>query len=296
MRISDGARGVLNKLNEKFSNMNFLFAEMYDFERGLDPYFHRALEKVPMEERGPNWLAIMWARDPQKQSWNNRKYELILNTTSLYASTVDVHYAYCSIVFSYVSNSMSYLERCERGFFKYVPDGFSVMCDFVPYYEWNAKQNIREGWARSARRYNGYIYRCVQAGTTGNSEPEWTSSGQIQDGTVIWVPEKPEQFKVQFDEVAYSGIEKFSLDSEDTLCKIDIGGRMFLPLMEGEVSGNTGLPVDDDDPSSALDGGHIYPRILYPKGEISISGDFPNYIEYVAPESARQHWRDKLGK
>ena len=37
MQISFAARGVLNKLNEKLSNINFLFAEFYDFERGLDP-------------------------------------------------------------------------------------------------------------------------------------------------------------------------------------------------------------------------------------------------------------------
>ena len=232
MQISFAARGVLNKLNEKFSHLNFLFAEFYDFDRGIDPYFKRRLSQVPMEQRGKNWVSIMWSRDPQQQSWNNRQYTINLSANpSLYANTTDVKYVYCNIVFSYISNSISYLEQCEKQFFRYVPDGFSALFDNTPYKEWNAKQEIKKGQRRLSRIYNGRIYECIQAGTTGSSEPKWSVKQNVEDGTVVWRPIEPDRLKVQFDNVAYSGLEKFNLDEEDSLCKIDIGGRMFLPLL-----------------------------------------------------------------
>lgn len=287
MQVSFAARGVLNKLNEKFYNTNFLFAEFYDFERGIDPYFKRRLCQVPMEERGKDWIAIMWSRDPHTQSLNNRMYTLATKTSNLYTETTEVRYVYCSIVFSYISNSLSYLERLEKQFFKYVPDGFSTLFDNTPYPSWDGNQNIQEGWVRIARRYNGYLYRCIQSGTTGGSEPEWKASGEIHDGTTIWKPEEPDRFKVQFDSVAYSGIEKFDLDSEDSLCKLDVGGRMFFPLLLGELDPETGN-LDFSDPAN-----NLYPRILYPKGEIAVADTFPEYEEYVSP--TKNYWRNKLG-
>lgn len=278
MQVSFAARGVLNKLNEKFNNMNFLFAEFYDFDRGIDPYFKRRLCQVPMEERGQDWLAIMWSRDPHTLSLNNRLYSVVTNNSDIYAELSDVRFVYCSIVFSYISNSMSYLEKLERHFFKYVPDGFSVLFDNTPNPEWDAKQSIQKGYIRQSRRYNGHLYKCIQAGVTGDFEPEWSAIKDVSDGSVIWTPIEPDRLKVQFDNVAYSGMEKFSLDSEDSLCKLDIGGRMLFPLFLN----------DSGEPDNIL------PRILYPKDEIAIKNVYPEYEEYVSP--TREYWRSKLGK
>lgn len=287
MQISFAARGILNKLNEKLYNTNFLFAEFYDFERGLDPYFKRRLSQVPMHERGKDWISIMWSRDPHIPSWNNRQYTLVLDSSSLYAETTDVRYAYCSIIFSYISNSMTYLERCEKQFFKYIPDGFSTLFDNTPYPEWSAKKQIQKGWIRMSRIYNGWLYECVQAGVTGNTEPEWSAVSNVQDGSVIWKPITPDRLKVQFDNVAYSGIEKFNLDENDSLCKIDIGGRMFLPILLGELDPNTG-ELDPNDPNN-----QVYPRILYPRDDVAFIDAYPNYQEYVTPTP--EYWRKKLG-
>lgn len=287
MQISFAVRGILNKLNEKLYNTNFLFAEFYDFERGLDPYFKRRLCQVPMQERGKDWMAIMWSRDTQQQSWNNRQYTLTLNANSLYAQTTDVRYVYCTIVFSYISNSITYLERCEKQFFKYIPDGFSTLFDNTPYSEWQAKENIASGYIRQSRFYNGYLYKCIQAGTTGNTEPQWSATNPVHDGTVIWQPIEPDRLKVQFDNVAYSGIEKFDLDENDSLCKLDIGGRMFLPLLLGQTDPETG-ELDPNDPNNV-----VYPRILYPRADIALADRFPDYAEYVTP--VPEYWRKKLG-
>lgn len=283
MTVTYAVRSILNKLNENFSNMNFLFAEFYDFDKGIDPYFKRRLQQVPMEQRGKNWVSIMWSRDPHQQSWNNRQYTLVLNNSSLYAETTEVRYVYCSLVFTYISNSLSYLEKMENSFFKLVPDGFSTLFDYTPYKEWNSNQEIKYGNLRLSRRYNGRIYRCIQAGTTGNQEPKWTLSKEVQDGSVIWTPEKPNQLKVQFDNIAYSGLQKLNLDSEDTLCKLDIGGRMFLPILIGSIDEETGN-LDPNDPNNS-----IYPRILYPRDDISLEENYPEYIEYVTPTP--EHWK-----
>jgi hypothetical protein len=287
MQISFAARGILNKLNEKFNNTNFLFAEFYDFDRGIDPYFKRRLCQVPMEERGKDWIAIMWSRDPQQRSLNNRLYTVALSTNDLYTSTTQARYVYCSIVFTYISNSMTYLERCEKQFFNYVPDGFSTYFDNTPYKSWNAKQNIAKGYRRLARRYNGYVYECVQTGTTGGSEPQWSASKEVLDGSVIWKPVEPDRLKVQLDEVAYSGLQKYSLDEEDTLCSLAIGGRMFLPLLLGELDEETG-DLDYSDSAN-----NLYPRILYPRDDISFINNYPEYEEYVTPTP--EYWRNILG-
>lgn len=289
MQISFAARAILNKLNEKFNNMNFLFAEFYDFERGLEPYFKRRLSQVPMNIRGKDWISIMWSRDPQQQSWNNRQYAVDLSQSqNLYAQSTAVRYVYCSIVFSYISNSMDYLEKCEKQFFRYVPDGFTTMFDNVPYKEWIAKQNISKGWLRLSRRYNGKVYKCIQAGITGLKEPKWKFNEEVEDGTVIWQPiDPPIQLKVQLDNVAYSGLQKYNLDTDDSLCKIDIGGRMFLPLLLDEFDPDTGEVIPDEDSAD-------YPRILYPRANLSTYNRFPEYEEWVSPTP--EHWKDKDGK
>lgn len=288
MQVNFAARGILNKLNEKFTNKNFLFAEFYDFNRGLDPYFKRRLSQVPMEQRGKDWISIMWSRDPQQQSYLNRQFTLRLNMTDLYADTTAVKFVFCSVIFTYISNSMTYLENCEKQFFQYVPDGFSTLFDNTPYKEWDAKQTIKKGSIRIARRYNNYIYVAQNDGVTGNQEPEWSGANEVQDGTIIWKPKEPNRLKVQFDNVAYSGLEKFDLDKEDTLCKLEIGGRMFLPILLGDIDEETG-DLDFNDPLN-----NRVPRILYPKGEISLNNNFPEYQEYVTPTP--EYWRKKLGK
>ena len=93
--------------------------------------------------------------------------------------------------------------------------------------------------------YNGRIYECIQEGITGNSEPKWSITQNVEDGTVVWKPIKPDQLKVQFDNIAYSGLQKFNLDEEDSLCKIDIGGRMFLPLLLNDPDDEGSFGSDD---------------------------------------------------
>ena len=46
---------------------------------------------------------------------------------------------------------------------------------------------------------NGYHYKCIQAGTTGGSQPAWptTVGATVNDGSVIWVTERP--YYVQWD-------------------------------------------------------------------------------------------------
>lgn len=286
MQISFAARGILNKLNEKFYNKNFLFAEFYDFERGLEPYFKRRLSQVPMEHRGKNWISIMWSRDPQQQSWNNKQYSVNLSSSSLYSQNTAIRYAYCSIVFSYISNSMDYLESCEKQFFSIIPDGFTTMFDNVPYNEWNANQKIQEGWYRIGRRYNGRVYQCVQSGVTGNSEPEWKFSQEVSDGSVVWKPiDPPIQLKVQFDNVATTGLQKYDLDTSDSLCKIDIGGRMFLPLILDEFDPNTGEILGDSS-------GNASP-ILYPRANLSTYNRYPEYEAWISPTP--EHWENTNG-
>lgn len=291
MQISFAARAILNKLNENLSNFNFLFAAFYDIERGFEPYFKRRLAQVPMEQRGKDWISIMWSRDPQTQSWNNRQYTVTLNSSSLYAETTDVRYVYCSIVFTYISNSMSYLEKCEKNFFRYIPDGFSVYFDNTPYSEWHAKQTVKYGAIRQSRIYNGWLYKCTKAGVTGGTEPTWKTSGTITDGTAEWTPMEPTQLKVQLDNVAYSGLQKLDLDGNDSICKLDFGGRMFLPLLLGGMNsdGDDGYIVDPNDPNN-----NVYPRILYPRDDISFNKKgYPDYDHYITPTP--EYWRNKLG-
>ena len=284
MQVSYAARGVLNRLNQKFSNMNFLFAEFYDFERGIDPYFKRRLAQVPMEQRGKDWLSIMWSRDPVTDSIVTRRFQARLEGLSSGTIASDLKFVYSSIVFTYISNSMSYLEKLEKSFFLYIPDGFSTMFDCTPYKDWDAKQEIKLGYRRKSRIYNGYVYTCIQEGTTGPTEPQWTK-GTVEDGTVIWQASEPMQMKVQFDQVACSSIQKYNLDTEDTLCKIDIGGRMFFPQLLGDLNDETG----DLDP----EGSGIYPVILYPRADISTAQvpNYPDYDTYVTPTP--EHWKEK---
>ncbi|SFM68435.1 carbohydrate-binding protein [Thermodesulforhabdus norvegica] len=53
---------------------------------------------------------------------------------------------------------------------------------WVPSVTYNVGNLVR------ASSYNGYVYRCIQAGTSGSSEPVWpeVEGNQVNDGTVVW--------------------------------------------------------------------------------------------------------------
>lgn len=260
MQTSFAANAVLNKLNEHFANKNFLFAEFYDFERGLEPYFKRRLSQVPIAERGKDWVSIMWSRDPILLSYQNKEFMLARYqdiTSSITGNPV--RYVFCSIIFTYISNSMDYLENMEKYLFKYVPDGFSVMFKNMPYPEWNASKEILLNSIHKPRINNNLLYRCIQAGISGDQEPEWSRSDAIQDGSVVWKAIEPDEVKVRLEDVACSGLQKFSLDTDDSLCKIDIGGRMYYPIILEDIDPDTGLVTGE---SANM------PRILYPRADV----------------------------
>lgn len=292
MQTTFAARAVLNQLNKRFQYFNYLFAEFYDFERGLDPYFRRRLSQVPKDLRGENWVSIMWSRDNASLSYYNRLLQLVRETGDEYSKLVtEVRMAHVNIVFTYISNSIDYLTDFEKYFFSIIPDGFSVMFDNMPYPEWNAKKNIPVGGKFQPRIYSGKLYKCIQAGTTGNTEPDWSklnTDGTVQDGSVVWQQVMPEQLKVRFEDVAYSGIQSFSLDSDDTLCKLDIGGRMYLPLLLESVDQETGLILTDGE----LPGTYKQPVILYPRSDV-YDLNTGAYLETITPTP--EGWEDLNG-
>lgn len=277
MQTTFAARAVLNRLNANFSNRNFLFAASYDFNRGLDPDFKRRMTQIPIAKRGKDWIAIMWSRDPESLSCMNKRFWIRRDTPdSTKKQIIFGRLVYCSVVFTYVSNSVDYLEDFTRDFFDYVPDGFNTVFFNTPFPEWKAKKAIQLNATFLSRVFNGLKYVCTKAGTTGTSEPKWTSTGTIKDGSVVWTAMQPETMSVQFDNIAMSGLTKFPLQDADTLVKFDIGGRMFYPILKENIDPNTGLPsiFDPTDPNSGKPinsdptSGDIVAVIKYPKADV----------------------------
>jgi hypothetical protein len=144
-------------------------------------------------------------------------------------------------------------------------------------------------------------YSCYKAGTTGSTEPTWTSAGAVTDGTVVWTPENPEKLSVLFENVAFSGLQKFGLDTEDTLAKFDIGGRLYFPILRENIDPETGLPRASNpiDPNTGLPiyssgfyrTNSIVPVIKYPKADIFNELEPGSYLETVTPTP--EHWRSK---
>jgi len=65
------------------------------------------------------------------------------------------------------------------------PTHFYQACDPE---EWQAETQYQEGEVVRPTSRNGFVYVCIQAGTSGTSEPSWpTAAGQtVSDGTVVW--------------------------------------------------------------------------------------------------------------
>ena len=123
MQTAYAARGVLNRLNANFQQMNYLFADFYDFDRGLEPVLKRKLSQVPIDVRGKDWVSIMWSRDTETLSYVNKPFQLVRETSDpSRVQAVRGKLVFCSVVFTYVSNSMAYLERFAEDFFDYIPD------------------------------------------------------------------------------------------------------------------------------------------------------------------------------
>lgn len=74
--------------------------------------------------------------------------------------------------------------------------GFHCLCAAVRHdltlSAWAATTAISLGATRRASTWDGRLYRCSTAGTTGSTEPTWSATavgGYVADGTVTWIVE-----------------------------------------------------------------------------------------------------------
>lgn len=61
---------------------------------------------------------------------------------------------------------------------------------------------------------NGHMYRCTTAGTTGGSEPSWTTTlgGTVNDGTAVWTEMRPDfEAATNLTEVSGGGYARASI-------------------------------------------------------------------------------------
>src|SRR5574337_773981 len=63
-----------------------------------------------------------------------------------------------------------------------------VQKDYASSIAWTGNSTMSVGLRRRPTVSNGFLYRCIQAGTTGGSEPTFPTfaGGRVQDGSVIW--------------------------------------------------------------------------------------------------------------
>lgn len=67
-----------------------------------------------------------------------------------------------------------------------LPTHYVQACDCN---EWQAETSYQVGMlVRPAVARNGFVYQCIQAGTSGSQEPAWSTQDEatVEDGTVTW--------------------------------------------------------------------------------------------------------------
>jgi hypothetical protein len=107
------------------------------------------------------------------------------------------------IAFSNLETPVAPLEVYSLNALSVDSDGNTIPESGAPYldpygqmplgFNWTASTAVivNNYWQPSSTSYpsgNGHLYRCVQAGTTGATEPTWplTESGTVNDGTAVW--------------------------------------------------------------------------------------------------------------
>lgn len=60
---------------------------------------------------------------------------------------------------------------------------------------WKASTSYQVGDLIKPTRDFGYYMECTVAGTSGTTEPTWSTWASVKDNTITWVPRKPITWK-----------------------------------------------------------------------------------------------------
>lgn len=97
--------------------------------------------------------------------------------------------------------------------------------------KWTPNREVRRDFIVEPPTPNGYYYRCMQSGKTGQTEPVWPSTGEVNnDNSVIW---KCLGKKIRPEDVKMA-LERSSLKDVEGGAKLDIGA---------EIKGGESIPI-----------------------------------------------------
>ncbi|MFP5248029.1 MAG: PilW family protein, partial [Thermoanaerobaculia bacterium] len=72
---------------------------------------------------------------------------------------------------------------------------------------WAANRTYTEGVLATPTSANGHVYRVIQGGTSGGSQPSWPTStgGTVNDGTVRWIEAGSPVYEQPDEQIEYAG-------------------------------------------------------------------------------------------
>lgn len=193
MAVKSVVSEVKRLLAKRFNFLPGMPEFFYDFNKGLSEQFKQYYAKINANDRLEPWIALSYSYDTtQKSSVQPRNglyyYRPI---TSILKRKIGITFVELPLLFSVLTNNSKLL----NGLANYIDH--KLDWSFTTTYQdllWPTHvQNIEYplGWYVRPSLPNGHIYMVKQSGISGATEPEWSTTGDTVDGSVVWEVKDP---------------------------------------------------------------------------------------------------------
>jgi hypothetical protein len=178
------------------------------------------LEQIEQELNGHEEVVFTIPNTSDNRTFvsTDKRIRISWSTTVVYTGILKAYRLRQTEIECYVYNECYELmkKRIHTGTYENVPVSDNISA-------WTANTAYSLGTFVRPTTKNGFVYKCTTAGTSGSTEPSWSTveGGTVTDGTVVWTCYKPILRKICEDAGVSVGVSpgtQVSVKFDRTLC------------------------------------------------------------------------------
>lgn len=236
-QTSQAVKAVIAEVRNRLPYFNDLVLDKpvyYDINRDYEPIFQQIYALQSPEKLKKPWIMILYSYDsPQRKSVQCRTFPVYrsINAENNYVK-LEAGYVTTNLLISIFSNDSNTIDRVSERIRMRVNWDFTTEFEDLMWLPWQGNQAYSQGNVIQPTIYNSYLYKCMQSGTSGKYEPDWSDNTEITDNNIIWQQMIPEKLKVRAYDFIASTITQDSILEHGVRFKLDLGCTMFYTILD----------------------------------------------------------------
>ena len=236
-QTSQAVKAVIAEVRNRLPYFNDLVLDKpvyYDINRDYEPIFQQIYALQSPEKLKKPWIMILYSYDsPQRKSFQCRTFPVYRSINAEYNYVqLQSGYVTTNLLISILSNDSNTMDRLAERIRMRINWDFTTEFEDLMWLPWQRNQAYSLGNVIQPTIYNGYLYKCINSGTSGDYEPKWSDNIEITDNNVTWQQILPAKLKVRAYDFIASTLTQDSIIENGVRFKLDFGCTMFYPIID----------------------------------------------------------------